>query len=243
MIWRLAALLGFALCGAFGAAAEDLSAFSDHPAARQGAGVVGLASWYGSDFHGHKTADGEIFNMHALSAAHRTMSLPSYARVTNLANGRSIIVRVNDRGPYIGGRMLDVSARVAELLAFNHVGLAKVRLDYVGKAPPAGSDEPKLLASLRVGEAPAFAALAPPVAAALVRPAPLPASEEGVTVITRSIKPMATVNAYSPLAARTASNDNAIAIARAVDPQPDAEPRSPFGILIAYPFSGQASQP
>jgi rare lipoprotein A len=243
MIWRLAALLGFGLCGAFGAAAEDLSAFSDHPAAHEGAGVIGLASWYGSDFHGRKTADGEIFNMHALSAAHRTMPLPSYARVTNLSNGRSIIVRVNDRGPYIGGRMLDVSARVAELLAFNHVGLAKVRLDYVGKAPPAGSDEPKLLASLRVGGAPAFASLAPPVVAALAPPAPLPPSEEGVTVITRSIKPLPTVNAYASLPARSASNEGAMAIARAVEHQPDAEPRSPFGILIAYPFSAQASQP
>jgi rare lipoprotein A len=243
MIGRLAALVGLGLCGAFGAAAEDLSAFSDHPAAHQGAGMVGLASWYGSDFHGHKTADGEIFNMHALSAAHRTMPLPSYARVTNLSNGRSIVVRVNDRGPYIGGRMLDVSARVAELLAFNHVGLAKVRLDYVGKAPPAGSDEPKLLASLRVGGAPAFAALTPPVVAALAPPAAPPVTEEGVTVITRSIGPLSTVSAYAPLPARSASNTDALAMARPIERQPDAEPHSPFGVLIAYPFSLRPSQP
>ena len=79
------------------------------------------------------------------------MPLPSYARVTNLSNDRSIVVRVNDRGPFIRGRILDVSARVAKLLDFSGRGLVKVRLDYIGKAPPAGADEPALLASLQTG--------------------------------------------------------------------------------------------
>src|ERR1700678_1025145 len=95
--------------------------------------AVGLASWYGSEFHGHATADGEIFDMGAVSAAHRALPPPCYARAPNPGNGRSILVRVNDRGPFVGGRILDVSARVAKLLEFN--GITKVRVDYVGEAP------------------------------------------------------------------------------------------------------------
>ncbi|WP_158818354.1 septal ring lytic transglycosylase RlpA family protein [Methylocapsa sp. S129] len=178
MIGRRAALAGIGLLGAVGASAQELSPLLLHPPARQSASAVGLASWYGREFHGHMTADGETFDMRALSAAHRTMPLPSYARVTNLANGRSVIVRVNDRGPFVGGRMLDVSARVADLLEFNHAGVAKIRLDYVGKAPPAGSDGPALLASLRTGGAPVVAAVAPLAGAnGPVRPASLRTGE------------------------------------------------------------------
>jgi rare lipoprotein A len=119
-----------------------------------------MASWYGADFHGHPTANGEVFNMWSLSAANRSMPLPSYARVTNLRNGRSIMVRVNDRGPFAGGRILDVSARVATLLEFGPAGVAKVRVDYLGKAPAPGSDGPALLASLQMSGAPAAGTLA-----------------------------------------------------------------------------------
>lgn len=76
----------------------------------------GLASWYGRKFHGRKTASGEIYNMHAMTAAHRTLPLPSYARVTNVANGRTVIVRVNDRGPFIKGRVIDLSYAAARKL-------------------------------------------------------------------------------------------------------------------------------
>src|SRR5258706_506185 len=69
----------------------------------------GIASWYGPDFHGKETANGEIYDMHGISAAHKTMPIPSYARVTNLENGRSIVVRVNDRGPFVGDRVIDLS--------------------------------------------------------------------------------------------------------------------------------------
>ena len=93
---------------------------------------VGMASYYGGAFHGRKTANGEVFDMTSLSAAHPTMPLPSYARVTNTRNGRSIIVRVNDRGPYHGGRVMDVSQRVAEVLDFKRAGTAQIRVDYVG---------------------------------------------------------------------------------------------------------------
>jgi peptidoglycan lytic transglycosylase len=111
--------------------------------------AVGLASWYGDDFHGRYTANGEIFDMNSISAAHPTMPLPSYARVTNLANHRSIIVRVNDRGPYVGNRVIDLSVRTAKLLGFYGNGLARVKVDYVGRAPLAGSDDRKLEATLR----------------------------------------------------------------------------------------------
>ena len=103
--------------------------------------AVGLASWYGSDFHGRKTANGEVFDRASISAAHPTMPLPSYARVTNLRNHRSMIVRVNDRGPYHGGRVMDVSQRVAEALDFHRIGTARVKVDYVGHAALAGSDD------------------------------------------------------------------------------------------------------
>jgi rare lipoprotein A len=111
--------------------------------------AVGLASWYGSDFHGRRTANGEVFDRMSISAAHPTMPLPSYARVTNLRNSHSIIVRVNDRGPYHGGRVMDVSQRVAELLDFRHSGTARVKIDYVGRASLAGSNDDKLVATLR----------------------------------------------------------------------------------------------
>jgi rare lipoprotein A len=111
----------------------------------------GIASWYGPDFHGRLTANGEIFDMHGISAAHPTMPIPSYARVTNLANGRSIIVRVNDRGPYARNRIIDVSIGAANALGFYGDGLAHVRVEYVGRAPIEGSDDRVLLATLREG--------------------------------------------------------------------------------------------
>ncbi len=111
--------------------------------------AVGLASWYGSQFHGRPTADGEIFNRLALTAAHPSLPLPSYVRVTNLDNNRSITVRVNDRGPYSHNRLIDVSEQTAELLAFRRHGLTKVRIDYVGPAPVDTNDGQMLLASYR----------------------------------------------------------------------------------------------
>jgi len=111
--------------------------------------AVGLASWYGEDFHGRYTANGEIFDMNAISAASPTLPLPSYARVTNLANHRSIVVRVNDRGPYVGDRLIDVSVKTAKLLGFYGQGVTKVKVEYVGRAPLKGSDDRKLAATLR----------------------------------------------------------------------------------------------
>jgi rare lipoprotein A len=120
-----------------------------YPAENPSYTAVGMASWYGAAFHGRRTANGEVYDMASLSAAHPTMPLPSYARVTNLENGYSVIVRVNDRGPYHGGRVMDVSSRVADVLDMKAMGTAKVKVDYVGPAPMEGSDDSQLLASLR----------------------------------------------------------------------------------------------
>jgi rare lipoprotein A len=86
----------------------------------------GLASWYGQQFHGRRTASGEIYDMHAMTAAHRTLPLPSFARISNPANGRSVIVRVNDRGPFTKGRIIDLSYAAAQKLGV--VGVATVKL-------------------------------------------------------------------------------------------------------------------
>lgn len=112
---------------------------------------VGGASWYGDAFHGRLTANGEIYDQTHLTAAHPTMPLPSYARVTNVKNGSSVIVRVNDRGPYHSGRIIDLSRRAAEMLDYNHIGIAKVKVEYVGRAPLDGQDEQYLMASYRPG--------------------------------------------------------------------------------------------
>jgi rare lipoprotein A len=111
----------------------------------------GMASWYGDDFHGRLTANGEVFDMTSLTAAHPTLPIPSYARVTNLSNGKSLIVRVNDRGPYHGNRLIDVSNKAAELLDFKGNGVARVRVEYVARAPLEGSDDRQLVATLRTG--------------------------------------------------------------------------------------------
>src|SRR6202051_129072 len=111
----------------------------------------GMASWYGDDFHGRLTANGEVFEMASLNAAHPTLPMPCYARVTNLSNGQSLIVRVNDRGPYHGNRLIDVSNKAAELLEFKGRGVARVRVEYVGRAPLEGSDDRQLIATLRTG--------------------------------------------------------------------------------------------
>ncbi len=89
---------------------------------------TGIASWYGADFHGKYTANGEVYDLNALTAAHRTLPMPSIVQVINLDNGRSIELRVNDRGPYARNRIIDVSRRAAQLLGFEGVGTAKVRV-------------------------------------------------------------------------------------------------------------------
>jgi rare lipoprotein A len=95
---------------------------------------TGIASWYGPTFYGHKTANGEIYNGDQLTAAHKTLPMPVNVRGTNLDNGKSLIVRVNDRGPYARGRIIDLSRRAAELLDVVQSGTARVRVTYIGRA-------------------------------------------------------------------------------------------------------------
>lgn len=110
---------------------------------------TGISSYYSDDFHGLRTANGEIFDMWSLSAAHPTLPLPSYVYVTNLANGRTLLLRVNDRGPYAKGRVIDVSLAAARYLGFESRGTTTVRVRYAGQAPISGDDryEQRFLAS------------------------------------------------------------------------------------------------
>ena len=110
---------------------------------------VGTASWYGADFHGKRTANGEIYDMNALTAAHPTLPMPSRVRVTNLENGRQLVLTVNDRGPFVRGRIIDLSRRSARLLGFERQGTAKVRVQVLDQMvaeaatpPPPREPEP-----------------------------------------------------------------------------------------------------
>ncbi len=135
---------------------------------------TGIASWYGPNFHGGRTANGEIFDQNAITAAHRTLPLPSMVRVTNLENGRALKIRVNDRGPYAHGRIIDLSRRAAQLLGFAGRGTARVRVEILadesrqlaalysnrrgetqiaranGRTPPAPADRPAVRGAPRV---------------------------------------------------------------------------------------------
>ena len=144
-------LLALAACAETELAVHTMKGMSSDPPDRQGtykvgnpyqiAGIwyypaidydyneTGVASWYGPGFHGRLTANGEVYDQHRLTAAHRTLPLPSIVQVTNLENGRSIRLRVNDRGPFAKNRIIDVSAKAAELLGFRNKGTAKVRVE------------------------------------------------------------------------------------------------------------------
>jgi rare lipoprotein A len=101
--------------------------------------VGGLGSWYGEQFHNHQTSDGEMFDMDSISAAHKTLPLPSLVEVTNLENGRKMIIRVNDRGPFVGDRIIDLSRAAADQLGYREKGVTNVRVRYIGPAPAAGA--------------------------------------------------------------------------------------------------------
>lgn len=128
---------------------------------------VGLASWYGDAFHGRPTATGEPFDMHGLTAAHKTLPLPGLVEVTNLANGRRVVLRINDRGPFVEGRIIDLSRAAADALDLRQAGVGRVRVRYLGRAPRLGGGQALTPATA------AAATAAPPAA---VRPVPTPAS-------------------------------------------------------------------
>ncbi len=104
-----------------------------HPRESYSHTETGIASWYGPNFHGKRTANGETFDKYELTAAHRTLQMPSLVRVTNLENGRSVVVRVNDRGPFKKNRVIDLSERAAEMLNFKNKGTARVKLEVLSE--------------------------------------------------------------------------------------------------------------
>lgn len=161
---------------------------------------TGIASWYGPTFYGKSTANGEPYDGNALTAAHRTLPMPVNVRVTNLENGKSIVVRVNDRGPYARGRIIDLSRRAAELLDVVQTGTAKVRVTYLGRAdleggaPPPPETPPQIASALpavpaaRIDSAPLGtvpgAAVAPPV-----KQNPLPVPVPGPPILVAANQP------------------------------------------------------
>jgi len=110
------------------------------PAEQPGYDETGLASWYGDQFNGRPTATGERFDMHALTAAHKTLPLPGLVEVTNTANGRRIVARVNDRGPFVDNRIIDLSRGSADALGLLQAGVGEVRVRYLGPAPRLGAE-------------------------------------------------------------------------------------------------------
>jgi len=204
---------------------------------------VGLASWYGDFFHGRKTANGEIYDMGALTAAHPTLPMPTYAQVTNLENNRTVIVRINDRGPYHDGRIIDLSRKAAELLGFHGRGTAAVRVRYFAPAPLNGDDhfERSILAKQpwathsvssvqtparpQVASAPASSSVQ--IAAATAVPARKQATAPAAPVRAQSasapVAASATMTAWAPVVTTTVPTRQATA-AKAAAPAKTAPP-------------------
>lgn len=146
-----------------------------YPAEDYGYDETGIASWYGPDFHGKPTATGERYDMNDITAAHKTLPMPSVVRVTNLENGRSLVVRVNDRGPFVRGRIIDLSRRSAQLLGIHAPGTAKVRVQIL----PEESKQVKLAA---ISGARGGVAVASADGAVNIGPPPLMRASAPVTV-------------------------------------------------------------
>lgn len=156
----------------------------------------GVASWYGDAFHGRLTANGEVYDMHTLSAAHPTLPLPSYVRVTNTENDRSVIVRVNDRGPFSRNRIIDLSRRAADVLDFRSDGVANVRVQFIEQARLDGQDVEWLEASAQINGVPLNGVDNTMFASAVPRdpvPAPVAAPVQTAFVATNDVVPASQV--------------------------------------------------
>ena len=192
-----------------------------YPKADYSYNQTGIASWYGPGFHGRETANGESFDQNALTAAHRTLPMPSMVRVTNLDNGRSIKVRINDRGPFKNGRIIDLSRRAADLLGFRRQGTAKVRVEIV-------EDESRMLATAALTEDTAASA-----------PDPAPRTPVVIENLARDADGTPGANPTGPAtgSATPAVSQTALAVPRA-DPA-EARPRLvvpvPDGIVTNLP--------
>lgn len=225
------------------------------PNARVGRSGGGLASWYGDRFHGRPTANGERFDMGGFTAAHRSFPLPSYVRVTNVSNGRSIVVRVNDRGPFHGGRVIDVSRRTADVLGFRGGGVGNVKLDLIGPAPDGRSDDRRLLASYQEFGHPTVApgqqlAMGPVSDQDLANEAlgyggrAYAVASAAVSTSAAFVKSQA--SAVATTATSAASNATA-AVGRALSPKPkgpaSAPAERPTAVAAAQPAAGAAAAP
>lgn len=167
----------------------------------QGYVATGVASWYGPTFNEKRTADGEVFDMYGMTAAHKTLPLPCYVRVTNLENGRSVIVRVNDRGPFVANRLIDLSYTAAAKLGMLEDGTALVEVRALTPGQPA-----PLTAALPAATPAATPAVTPAITPA-VTPVATPAATPGVTpVATPAVTPLVATDPApaDPVAAATA---------------------------------------
>ena len=202
-----------------------------YPKADPGYDEKGIGSWYGEQFHNRRTANGEIFDMDLPSAAHKTLPLPSIVEVTNLDNGRKMQVRVNDRGPFVGDRVIDLSKAAAEQLGYGRAGIAHVRVRYIGPAGKATPFEQRRQIASATPSFPrdeppppkrAYAGGLPPAQAAYGPPPPPKAADpdfasyssptpaaQAPTAQAYEPPPLATASAYRVQAGSFASRDNA----------------------------------
>ncbi len=182
------------------------------PKAQPGYDKLGPASWYGEAFHRRKTSNGEWFDMNELTAAHPTLPLPSYAKVTNQENGRTVIVRINDRGPFVGPRIIDMSKRSAEVLGFKTQGKTTVRVQYLGPAPVGDTGRHLMAMNQQLGQGASVRELAQMAKGRDIEDAPQIAErqvEDGDT----------TLVSYSEQRAPTLTNAYTITVASFNDPE------------------------
>ncbi|WP_420392787.1 septal ring lytic transglycosylase RlpA family protein [Acuticoccus sp.] len=199
---------------------------------------TGRASWYGPKFHGKRTANGERFDEGALTAAHPTLPLPSYVRVTVLKTGKAAVLRVNDRGPFKDGRIIDVSRKAAEELGFRRAGQAKVRVEYLGEAELGGGDRERLVAAAKYGTKSSGGSVRDYLPFGLGRPRD---EREGeIEVRLASAEPLQAVAATTPPSEGESSGLPGVAAPQAYVPplaagpaQAFAEEKAPDGALTA----------
>jgi rare lipoprotein A len=206
-----------------------------YPAEDYGYNETGIASFYGGEgqgvnFHGRNTANGEVYDMNALTAAHQTLPMPSLVRVTNLENGRSVVLRVNDRGPFVRGRIIDVSRRSAQLLGFESQGIARVRVEILA------DDSRTLKAAMLRGPAETQIAAAVPRAAVASDTLPPPPGSRASTATTGAALPPPSATMPPPETATATSGRNKGKVVQ----QPAARPAAP---VVAQPAQSAAAAP
>lgn len=235
-----------------------------YPRVDYGYDEVGIASWYGPGFDGEMTANGEIYDMNGMTAAHKTLPLPSIVRVTNLENGRTIKLRVNDRGPFVGERIIDVSRRAAQMLGFYGKGTAQVRVQIEAEesqqlaaaltgapvvaigaatlppttyAPPASTTTPPVIEVANNDAPPPIVGATEPLPAPIIAEPPPPAASAPVAVAPVPVAPVAPMSAAG---ARTTGPTHFVQAGAFADPANVARARSildPLGPIETTPLS------